>query len=161
MKSVRRMTDKETVEQPKARHKTFTYNTSLAWAGNRAGILSSEGKPPFRVSSPPEFKGEAGVWSPEDLFVASVEICHMSTFLAFAIRKQLPLVSYQSNALGTLEFIDGDYRFSRIVISPAITVGAGASEGDVHALMREAHRHCLVANSITAVVEVNPTIIIQ
>lgn len=156
---MRRMTDREAVEQPKARHKTFTYNTALEWAGNRAGILRSEGKPAFRVSSPPEFKGEAGVWSPEDLFVASVEICHMSTFLAFALRKQLPLLAYQSNAFGTLEFIDGDYRFSRIVITPTITVAEGTSESDVHTLMREAHRHCLVANSITAVVEVNPTII--
>lgn len=155
------MTDMETMEQPKPRHKTFTYKTSLEWAGNRAGMLSSEGKPSFRVSSPPEFKGEAGVWSPEDLFVASVEICHMSTFLAFALRKQLPLLSYQSNALGTLEFIDGNYRFSRIVITPTITVAAGASEGDVYVLMREAHRHCLVANSITAIVEVNPTIITE
>lgn len=141
-----------------ARHKTFQYRTTLVWNGGRVGTLSAGERPSLRVSSPPEFKGIAGVWTPEDLFVGAVEMCHMSTFLAFASRRNLPLLSYESSACGTLEHIDGDYRFSRIVISPIITVGGTVTEEEVHAMVRDAHRHCLVANSITAVVEVNTSI---
>jgi peroxiredoxin-like protein len=150
----------ETVSQPKPRYRSFTYKTNVKWTGARAGELASEGKHTIRVSSPPEFKGEGGVWTPEDLFVASVEICHMMTFIAFAYKRGLPLVSYESHANGVLEFIDGDYRFTRIVLFPTVEVANTASESDVYDLLREAHKHCLVSNSIASIVEVNPTIIV-
>jgi organic hydroperoxide reductase OsmC/OhrA len=151
----------EPAPEARTRHKSFFYRTSLGWTGRRTGALSCEGKPGLVVSSPPEFKGEPGIWTPEDLFVAAVEVCHMSTFLSFAQRKGVTIVSYRSNAQGTLEFIDGDYRFTRIVITPAIIVGEGVAPADVHMLLRDAHKHCLVSNSVNAVVEVNPTIQIR
>jgi organic hydroperoxide reductase OsmC/OhrA len=113
------------------------------------------------VSKPPEFKGEQGLWSPEEMFVASVEACHMATFLTFAARKQIPVLAYKSHSNGVLEYIDGDYRFTRIVIFPTITVSKAAVEGTVHALLREAEKRCLVANSIASIVEVNPTIMVE
>ena len=143
------------------RTKSFTYKTSTTWTEGRSGTIASEGKPPMKISSPPEFKGERGVWTPEDLFVGSVEVCHMTTFLSFAAQKKLAIVSYRSHANGVLEYVDDDYRFTRIVIFPTITVGAGVVETDVHALLREAEKHCLVANSIASIVEVNPTIIVH
>ena len=151
----------ETVDQPKVRFKTFTYKTNVKWEERRSGTLASDGKPALRVASPPEFKGEAGVWTPEDLFVAAVEICQMTTFLAYAERKQLQVISYQSHANGVLEYINGDYRFTRIVLFPTVVIANSASEDEAHRLLDEAHKHCLVANSIESIVEVNPTIIIQ
>jgi len=151
----------EAAEHTSLRTKTFTYKTGTTWTDARAGTLSSEGKPTFRISSPPEFKGERGVWTPEDLFVGAVEVCHMTTFLAFAAQRKITILSYKSHANGVLEFIDGDYRFTRIVIFPTIAVGNAVAEGEVHTLLREAEKHCLVANSIAAIVEVNPTIIVQ
>lgn len=144
-----------------ARTKSFTYKTCSTWTEGRSGTLGSEGKPTLKISSPPEFKGERGVWTPEDLFVGSVEMCHMTTFLSFAAQKKIAIVSYRSHANGVLEYIDGDYRFTRIVIFPTITVGHEVVETEVHALLREAEKHCLVANSIASIVEVNPTIIVQ
>lgn len=151
----------ETSQEQPVKTRSFTYKTAATWTGDRNGTLGSDGKPVLRISSPPEFKGERGVWTPEDLFVGSVEICHMTTFLAFAAAKGLPVVSYRSHANGVLEYIDGDYRFTRIVLFPTITVGKDAAEAEVHTLLREAEKHCLVANSIASIVEVNPTIIVQ
>jgi len=151
----------EAAEHTSLRTKSFTYKTSTTWTDSRSGTLTSDGKPTLRISSPPEFKGERGVWTPEDLFVGSVEICHMTTFLAFAAQRKIPVLSYKSHANGVLEFMDGDYRFTRIVIFPTITVGSAVVETEVHTLLREAEKHCLVANSIASIVEVNPTIIVQ
>ena len=151
----------ETTEQSKPRHKTFTFKTSVSWLEARSGTLASDGKPSLRVGNPPEFKGEGGVWSPEDLFVASVETCHMATFMTFAIKRDLPVISYKSHANGVLEFVDGDFRFTRIVIFPTIVVANSAVEAEVYSLLREAQLHCLVANSIASIVEVNPTIMVQ
>lgn len=133
---------------PKAKYKTFTYHTQLHWVENRAGEMNSEGKPGFRVASPPEFKGEAGVWTPEDLFVAAVEACTMTTFLAFSSRQQIPLISYESSAEGFLEFTDGGYRFTKVVVRPRVTVGNEAALALAKKTMDDAHHNCLIANSI-------------
>jgi len=151
----------EAADQLKFKPKSFTYRTNTEWVENRAGILGSTGKQSLRVASPPEFKGESGVWTPEDLFVASVETCQMATFLAFAARRSLAVKSYKSHSNGVLEFVDGDYKFTRIVVFPTIVVDPSASEKEVHATLREAHMHCLVTNSIASIVEVNPTIIME
>jgi organic hydroperoxide reductase OsmC/OhrA len=148
-------------EEGKTRLKSFTFRTAAAWTEARSGILTSDGKPPIRVSSPPEFKGEPGLWTPEEMFVSSVEACHMATFLSFAAKSRLQVLAYKSHSNGVLEFVDGDYRFTRVVIFPTIAVARGAVEAEVLSLLREAQKHCLVANSIDSIVEVNPTIIQQ
>lgn len=79
--------------EPKKTFKIFHYNTQLRWSGERRGDLSSEGKPGLEIAAPPEFKGHPGLWTPEDLFVAAVEICTMTTFLAFASHKKLGLLT--------------------------------------------------------------------
>ncbi len=151
----------ESSEQEKVRHRTFTYKTSTTWTQGRSGKLASDGKPSLCFSAPPEFKGEAGLWTPEHMFVACVEMCHMSTFIAFAAKRNLPIVSYQSHANGVLEFVEGDYRFTRIVIFPTIVVSSSSAEEEVQLTLRDAEKHCLVTNSIASIVEVNPTIIVQ
>lgn len=133
---------------PKTKYKSFTYHTQLHWLENRAGQMNSEGKPAFRVASPPEFKGEAGVWTPEDLFVAAVETCTMTTFLAFSSRQQIPLVSYESSAEGFLEFADGGYRFTKVIIRPKVVVENEAAVAQAQKTMDDAHHNCLIANSI-------------
>jgi organic hydroperoxide reductase OsmC/OhrA len=143
------------------KRRSFTYRTSASWLEGRTGLLSSEGKPTLRVSSPVEFKGEAGTWTPEDMFVAAVEICHMSTFMAFAARADVPVISYRSHANGVLEYVDGDYRFTRIVIFPTVVVPPGQYENVVHELLKETSQHCLVTNSIASIVEINPIIMVQ
>jgi peroxiredoxin-like protein len=151
----------ETPRQTAPRTRSFTYKTSTVWTEGRSGTLSSEGKPTIRISSPPEFKGERNAWTPEEMFVGSVEMCHMNTFLAFAERRNIPILSYRSHANGVLEYVEGDYRFTRIVIFPTIAVGSTVAETEVHDILREAEKHCLVANSIASIVEVSPTIMVQ
>ena len=147
-----------TQQQPVKKFKIFHYHTSIEWKSERQGYLRSEGKPEINVSSPPEFKGIPGVWTPEDLFVASVEICTMSTFLSFGGRKNIPLKSYKSSAEGVLENVDGKYRFTSITITPEVTVGKEWTTEQVQEVFHQAHDNCLIANSMTANVLINPTI---
>lgn len=151
------MRSKVMAGEPQFKPKTYSYSTDVKWVGARAGQLESEGKPAFRVASPPEFKGEAGVWSPEDLFVASVNICTMTTFLSMAERAKLSLSSYTSTAQGTLELVEGSFRFTRIVIRPQVRVAADLV-GQAEKLMHDAHAKCLISNSMKCEVRVEATV---
>ncbi|MHB1261022.1 MAG: OsmC family protein [Thermoplasmatota archaeon] len=143
--------------EPQFRPKSYTYRTTVAWTAARAGQLECEGKPGFRVASPPEFKGEAGVWSPEDLFVASVNICTMTTFISFAERAKVVLHGYRSEAEGTLELVDGAFRFTRIVIRPRIHVPPDQVDL-ARKVMDDAHTKCLVSNSMRCEVVVDANV---
>ena len=140
------------------KHKTFSYCTGLRWLGDRSGLVHSEGKPDLRGASPPEFKGEAGVWTPEHLFVAAVELCTMATFAAFAAHRNLDIVCYESSAEGTLEFVDGSYQVTRVVLRPRIMVADAAAVPNVERTLQDAHRSCIIANSIRSAVSVEPVI---
>ena len=145
---------------PVRKFKSFTYNTSVEWKSERQGILRSEGKPEIEISSPPEFKGIPGVWTPEDFFVAAAEICTMSTFLAFGTRKGIPLKSYKSKAEGLLENVDGKYCFTGIAIKSEIVVEKRWTREQVEEIVHQAHENCLIANSIKATVTIEPTIVL-
>jgi organic hydroperoxide reductase OsmC/OhrA len=146
-------------EQQRSRPRQYKYETSVKWSGEKIGVLSSGEKPSLTVSSPPEFKGTRGLWTPEDMFVGSLELCHLLTFLALAAKRGLSIISYESNAEGTLELIDGAFRFTRVVISPVVVVPAGIVETDVLETFRLSHKQCLISNSVTAVVDMIPKIV--
>ena len=140
------------------RFKSFEYSTQTKWTGARQGVVASSGKPAISASSPPEFKGIPGVWTPEDLFVAAIEMCQMTTFMSFAARREIPLKSYESRTKATLEQDQSGYRFTHVTIEPHIVVGEGTDLAAVEETVRNAHSHCLIARSISAKVDVVPEI---
>jgi len=144
--------------EAKVRHKTFTFRTAVQWTSGRSGVVAAEGKHALLASSPPEFKGEPGRWTPEDLFVAAIDLCTMTTFAAFVQRLKIPVVGYQSEAEGTLEFVDDGYRFTRVVLRPRITVADAAAVAPAEKAMHDAHASCLIGRSVRATVTVEPCI---
>ena len=147
--------------EPKKAFKIFHYNTQLRWSGERRGESSSEDKPSLEVAAPPEFKGHAGLWTPEDLFVAAVEICIMTTFLAFASHKKVGLLQYESAAEGTLENVDGKYQFTRVVVTPRITMTTADEIATAGQLIHDVEGACLISNSLKTRVELQPVIVAE
>jgi organic hydroperoxide reductase OsmC/OhrA len=139
------------------RAKSYRYSTSVRWTGEKKGALTAAGKPPVEVGTPPEFKGHEGIWSPEDLFVASVNVCILSTFLAFAGRAGIAFENYESEAEGLLEFVDDRYVFTKIVVRPRIVLQPGENKTKAEEILHQAERNCLVSNSIRTEVELEPT----
>src|SRR3989304_8796013 len=105
---------------PRVIPKTFHYTNDLAWQFNRVGTMTSEGKPEMKVSSPQEFKGDVGYWTPEDLFVAAANSCLMLTLLAYLERENIAVLFYESKATGTLDWVEGIYQFTEITIIPRL-----------------------------------------
>src|SRR6266487_3979971 len=72
--------------------KDFRFQVQATPLRGRRVRLSSDGKTPITVVTPPEFRdGTPGLWSPEDLLVASVVSCYVLTLDALAARRELTL----------------------------------------------------------------------
>lgn len=138
------------------RPKSFRYTTSVRWTGEKKGMMDVSGKPSVEVATPPEFKGHEGIWSPEDLYVASVNSCIMTTFLAFAGRAGLAFEGYESEAEGLLEFVDGRFQFTKIVVRPRVALLPGADRKQAEEILHKAEKNCLVSNSIRTEVVLEP-----
>lgn len=141
------------------RPKSYRYTTSVRWTGEKKGMMDVAGKPSVEVATPPEFKGHEGIWSPEDLFVASVNSCIMTTFLAFADRAGLGYEKFESEAEGLLEFVDGKFLFTKIVVRPRVALRSGEDKGKAKEILHKAERNCLVSNSIRTEVILEPTFV--
>ena len=136
---------------------SYLYNTYIRWAGKRRGNLQAEGLPDMTVSTPPEFKGEAGFWTPEHLFVAAAEACLMATFIGISENSHLSVSSYRSTAQGKLEPADGSgLRFTEIKIFPIVELNRSEYRERADRIMAKAAKNCLVANSMLARVAVEP-----
>lgn len=141
-----------------SKSKVYLYQTAVRWSEQRKGIISCDGKPDVDVATPPEFKGHEGIWSPEDLFVASANVCLMTTFLAVAERAGLDFSAYESTAEGRLELVDGKFRFTAITIRPSITLKPGGDTAKAKELIEKAEHNCLISNSMKATITLEPTI---
>jgi organic hydroperoxide reductase OsmC/OhrA len=146
---------------PRIKPKSFTYRTSVAGVEGRSASLEAEGKPSLRVASPPEFKGVANVWTPEDFFVAAIEVCLMLTFVGIAEKKGLKFANYESKAEGLLEWDQQSYRFTRVVVRPTITLFDEHSIVAANETLERAHATCLVARSVTSDVVVEPVFAVK
>ncbi len=140
------------------RSKRYTYHTAVQWADQKKGTMSSPGKPDVEVATPPEFKGHEGIWSPEDLLVSAVNVCVMSTFLAFAERAGLAFTGYESEAEGTVELAEGKLQVTAVTIRPRVTLASGADGEKAKDLIHKAEANCLISNSLKTRVTIEPTI---
>lgn len=142
-----------------AESRVFYYETELDWRRENEGQLRGPGLPPLTVGAPPEFKGREGQWTPEHLFVASVNTCFMLTLLAIAGNSKLPLVSFSSTAKGKLEKAEGAvYYVTEIVIKPRIVTASAQDLGRMTRILEKAKENCLVTNSIKSRVKVEPEV---
>ncbi len=92
----------------------YTFQVETVWRHGRECRVSARDNPHLTVAAPPEFGGPERTWSPEELLVASVGSCLLSTFLYFAYRFELGFESYSSTSTGTIEKTAQGLRFTHI-----------------------------------------------
>ncbi|HEX4946690.1 MAG TPA: OsmC family protein [Blastocatellia bacterium] len=137
----------------------YFYETEVEWTGARKGEMRSPGLPTLAVAAPPEFKGHAGIWTPEHLFVASVNLCFMTTFLAIAEMSKLEFVSFTCKGNGKLEKVEGKgFQMTEVVLSPKLTLRHSRDVERAHRILEKTEANCLISNSIKTVVKLEPEI---
>lgn len=123
--------------------------------------MRCEGKPDVMVACPPEFGGHPNIWSPEDIFLASVKICTMTTLSWFTNKENITLKSYGSMASGTAELIGGVFQFSSITVKIQVCASSEDDRIRVEKLLKKVERACLITDSITTDVHIEPEIVIE
>jgi peroxiredoxin-like protein len=139
--------------------RVFYYETKVEWKKEKEGQISGPSLPEVTVGAPPEFKGRQGLWSPEQLFVASMNTCYMLTFLAIAENSKVSLVTFSSTAKGKLEKVaGGNYQITEILVKPRVVLASANDLGRMPRILDKAKENCFVSNSIKSAVKLEPEI---
>ncbi len=136
------------------------YDVSVQWEGDRKGTLKSDVLPlRIEVATPPQFpKGMEGIWSPEHLFVAAINSCLMTTFLAIAENFKLAYVSFNSKGIGKLELVEGKYLMSEVTLMPTVEVENEEDKEKAMKVLQKSEAACLIANYVKSPIVCKPTV---
>ena len=138
------------------------YRVNTLCAGPRKGVVHAEGVlPSISFSAPPEFLGEAGLWTPEHFLVAAVASCFVSTFSGIAEKSRLEFASFSLDAEGMLDNADGIWRFMEIKLRPVVTVPKEEDRDRAIRLLERAEKSCLVARSLQFKVTLVPAVKVE
>jgi organic hydroperoxide reductase OsmC/OhrA len=144
--------------------RTATYHTTVNWKSEHWGHIVMGNGPEMDFSAPPDAQGHAGVFTPEDAFVAAANTCVMMMFLWAAERFKLNLISYECRTEGTkLIELDRTEIFTHLRFWPQIKISAGtadrsAVENRTRRALLAAQKYSLVANSVKSQIIIEPTI---
>ena len=139
------------------------YEVNLSWLNNRKGILSSPVlTQTIEVAKPPEFpKGMPNIWSPEHFFISAVSSCLMTTFLAIAENSKLEFSTFDCQAIGKLDKVDGKYMVSEISLKPKITIKNVEQTERAQKVLEMSEKACLISNSIKSKIIFETQIIVK
>lgn len=142
------------------------YTVDVLWQADRKGVmcsseLNTEAGNCIEVATPPEFpKGIPGIWSPEHLFTASVSSCFMTTFLAVAENSKLPFSGFSCASKGKLAHLDGKFKMTEITLAPKVTLLDEKDRERAERILQKSEAACLISNSITSKIILQPTILV-
>lgn len=146
------------------------YNVNINWTQDRKGMMCSPELAKsetnetncIEVATPPQFSsGIPNIWSPEHLFTAAVSSCLMTTFLAIAEYSKLDFISFKCGSKGILDKVDGKFVMTEVQLYPEVIITNENQKERAERILEKSEKACLISNSITSKVTMEPKIIIQ
>jgi organic hydroperoxide reductase OsmC/OhrA len=116
-------------------------------AYSREYEITLENKPILKGSAAAPFRGDALLYNPEDLLMASLSACHFLSYAALCTRKKIVLVSYEDDAVGKMEMSAGKIRFTDVLLKPRAVIASGDLDL-AKKLHDKAHEECFIASSV-------------
>lgn len=117
--------------------------------------VSGNNLPIIEIAPPKNFGGPGNIWSPEDLFVATIANCFLMTFKAISALSKLDWISLDVNAEGVLDKIDSKLQFTEVELNAVLKIQNGGNEERAIRIMHKAEQNCLVTNSLKTKVSLN------
>ena len=144
-----------------ANTKVYHFSTSVEWTKEHQGLAHAPGKPSIPVACPPVFcKGSpSDMWSPEEFFVSSYEVCVLLSFISQAKRNRVIFTSYTSEAKGKIEFVNSELMFSEITLKIHIEVPEDQDIAAVKKALADSKQRCLISASMKTAVKIEAEIV--
>jgi organic hydroperoxide reductase OsmC/OhrA len=149
---------------------THRYETRLRWAGS-TGLGWESYERAHSATAPPaeqdvrlttgESKGDASILNPEQLLVMSASSCQMLSFLHVAAKSRIDVIEYEDAATGLMPDDAKPLRITEVTLRPRIVIEGSADEERVRNLVKIAHDHCFIANSLKSDMTIEPEIEIR
>jgi uncharacterized OsmC-like protein len=137
------------------------YRTKVTWLGGNTGNLECGNGARMEFSGPPSLHGKHGVMTPEDGYVASLNMCVHMMFVWVAERMKIELLSYECEAEGTVQDrLDRTSVFTKLVLRPRI-VAKMTTEEKVRQAIQLTRKFSLVAESVRPEIVIEPEIRIE
>jgi peroxiredoxin-like protein len=138
------------------------YHLNVKWEEGKTGLFTSEQVPDLHVATPPQFPGGVpDIWSPEHLLVGAVSSCLMTTFLAIAANSNLQFTSFECDAEGKVDKIDGKYMVSEIYLKPKVVINLEKDKDRAKRIVEKSEKGCLISNSVNSKIYLETEIIVE
>ncbi len=135
------------------------FRATAYWVVDKRGIVSGEKIPQsIEFTSPPEFGGEAEMWTPEHFFLASISTCFVSTFRAIAEFNKFDIVALDVAVEGIVNKEEGGFRFTEVKVRPVLTIASEEERERGMKLLYKAERACLISRSLNSKLTLEPAI---
>jgi len=142
--------------------KQYVYRVGATSTAVRSGIATvEEVQPSITFSAPPEFQGEAGQWTPEHLFLASVAACFVSTFSGMAQFSKFEFLSLGVEVEGILRKEEEGWRFTQLNLRPRLKIGEEKDRDRANRMLEKAEKTCLIVRSINSKMILEPELIVE
>lgn len=134
--------------------KDFRFCVNAAPSNGARVRLTAESKAPLEVTIPAEFRGGyPGMWSPEDLLVASVASCYVITLRGVAAHRGLTIRELNVEGVGHVtRRAEGRVGFVVIELRVELTVDEECVE-QAERVARAAKQRCLVGHALEIPIE--------
>jgi len=130
------------------RQKSYLFKNTVFKEGDESAKTVFSGPGKLKVGPAPEFEGSPQTLNPEEMFVASINSCIMTTFFYFVRKLNVEILSYYSEAQGRVEKQKDGFRFTNVEVRAEVTLQHQELAEKVNELGDLAEKYCLVSHSV-------------
>lgn len=136
------------------------YPVTVNWTGGRDGkgeVRADRSGTENPISVPPEFQGPGNGTNPEELLASAVASCYSITFGIIASNRKLNFTNLQTKATGYVNQEGATFTYTKVVLTPTITLPSGSTEDQLKLAEDIAHKadlYCIITNAIRGKVEI-------
>jgi organic hydroperoxide reductase OsmC/OhrA len=135
------------------RQKSYLFKNTVLKKGNETAKTVFSGPGELGVGPAPEFEGSPETLNPEEMFVAAINNCLMTTFFYFVRKSNIEVLSYYSDAKGQVEKQADGFRFTNVQVQAEVTLARQEFAEQVRQFGDLAEKYCLVSRSVNCPVQ--------
>ncbi|MFW9800497.1 MAG: OsmC family protein [Candidatus Thorarchaeota archaeon] len=137
------------------------YHVNVLWDHKEGGKVQIHGSQSIKVSRPKGEEGTPDLYTPEHLFVASVTVCFMNSFIYFTRKMHIEFQSFECMGSGTLEQIGKSFEITRIEIKSKLVIDSEKLRPKFERALYLGAKYCFVGNSMKSSIAHENEIVVE